>query len=238
MSYAPFRPSLLESDILPPSTSPQIHFYQGEKERCQSVARTLFPTNTCPVEWAALTGAGSEAIVEMGVYRHGLLMDYYDIDNRLYQGVCRVFRLRTLLVLRIESLFVRRSSRGQRIGRTLFTRQVEAAFRLGFDRIVTIAGRRNGENGYYTWPRFGFNRRLPVAIVQRLPSPLYGCEDLLDLLETPFGRYWWRRHGQTISVVFDLSRSSRSLRVFFGYLTAEPGKNLQKRADTESFGKF
>ncbi|HLA83390.1 MAG TPA: hypothetical protein VJL29_01235 [Thermoguttaceae bacterium] len=68
------------------------------------------------------------------------------------------------------------------------------------------------------WPRYGFAGRLPRALRRRLPAPLTGAADVLDLMASPGGRAWWRRFGVTLNVVFDLRLHSRSQQVLTRYL--------------------
>ncbi|HEX5271641.1 MAG TPA: phage portal protein, partial [Gemmataceae bacterium] len=77
-------------------------------------------------------------------------------------------------------------------------------------------------NGYYTWPRLGYNAPLtqselhamPKAIRQRLPR---SKPTMLDLYETKEGRDYWRDHGGPKEMTFDLSEGSRSLAVLAAY---------------------
>ena len=58
------------------------------------------------------------------------------------------------------------------LGLHVFHRQVAAAAALGVARIELLAGRRREENGYYTWPRFGFEGVLPALLRRMLPVDL------------------------------------------------------------------
>ena len=85
-------------------------------------------------------------------------------------------------------------------------------------RIETTAGRRCGENGYYTWPRLGFEGPLSPRIERKLPPGLEHARTVLDLMACEKGRLWWSEHGETICVAFDLNVGSRSRDVFTRYL--------------------
>ena len=104
------------------------------------------------------------------------------------------------------------------LGLRIFHRQLENAKTLGIRRIETIAGRRDGENGYYTWPRFGFDGPLPEKIKEKLPLGLEHAHSVLDLIDCEKGRLWWREHGDTIDVAFDVAEGSRSRKVFERYV--------------------
>ena len=67
--------------------------------------------------------------------------------------------------------------RGRGLGLHVFHRQVQNAAALGVAHVEAVAGRRADENGYYTWPRFGFDGLLPA---QNRPAPAAGPEGRTD----------------------------------------------------------
>lgn len=113
--------------------------------------------------------------------------------------------------------------RGKGLGRAVFGRQVETATRLGVQEIRTVAGGGPGQdqNGYYTWPRFGYDAPLPERIAARLPESLRPAARLSDLMRTPEGRQWWKDHGEAMEVRFDLGTGSLSRRVWDQYLATK-----------------
>ncbi len=77
------------------------------------------------------------------------------------------------------------------------------------------------DNGYYTWPRFGFDMRLqPDAVI------LAGLAGFMDVASTNelFLAYesdaidWWRRNGHSGRAQFATDPGSRSSRIFEAYL--------------------
>jgi hypothetical protein len=89
---------------------------------------------------------------------------------------------------------------------------------LGVTRIETDAGRGDHENGYYTWPRFGFDGPLPPRIHSMLPLGLTSAKSVLDLMDSKQGRQWWQKNGTSVQLVFEMAAQSRSWRVFEQYL--------------------
>jgi GNAT superfamily N-acetyltransferase len=112
------------------------------------------------------------------------------------------------------------TERGTGIGRESFARQVVHAQRLGIKKIKAYAAgaREVGSmNGYYTWPRFGYNARLERWERRFLPPELRAAKDLNDLFEMG-GADHWKRHGTGRNMVFDLTNNSRSIQLLRKYL--------------------
>jgi hypothetical protein len=104
------------------------------------------------------------------------------------------------------------------LGFRVLKRQLDHARRLDVSRIELVAGRRSRENGYYTWPRFGFDGPLPSLVQRELPGDLRHARNVLDLMECQSGRQWWKEHGVPVPVAFDMTRHSRSWEVFRRYV--------------------
>ena len=67
-------------------------------------------------------------------------------------------------------------------------------------------------------PASGSDGPLPAAIRQGLPADLSSARRLSDLMETQRGQDWWHEHGDSVSLVFDLSRNSPALWQLRAYL--------------------
>jgi len=102
----------------------------------------------------------------------------------------------------------------------LFARQVEAATRYGYARILTYAaGKPDGHmNGYYTWPRLGYNGAFSAEEKTRLPNTFRSARTVQDIMATPEGRQWWKANGWAKELIFDLRPGSRSHQVLMKYL--------------------
>lgn len=120
------------------------------------------------------------------------------------------------------------------LGATAFFRAAQAARRLGVDRVELLAAggatyKVDGQwmeqyNGYYSWPRFGFDAPLTEETKKLLAgSPeREGCASLLDLMACD--AQWWSDNGGGCRMTFDLSRGSRSWQTLNAYLV--DGNNL------------
>lgn len=158
------------------------------------------------------------ASVELGVYRGNLCLDFSDPPQYRYRGVVRVVRQPRQPILVVDSFHIHQPAhRGSGLGLRVFTQLLSAARRLDIVRIETTAGRQADENGYYTWPRYGFAGRLPDPVRRRLPPELAAATDVLELMRSQAGRHWWRRFGISMRLAFDVRPGSPSRRAFARY---------------------
>lgn len=204
----------------PQRSSARVIIWPGEQGLVDRTARRFFGRTLCAWEYAGLCGAPDDVVVEVDILERGICLDFYQPAHFSYTGVRWVRWCQRGLVLVDEGLQIcdARLQRGC-LGLQMFRRELCHARRLGIRRIYTVAGRREDENGYYTWPRFGFDGPLSRLLRRRLPFELRSACSVLDLMEDEHGRRWWREHGTTISVVFDLAPASRSWRTFREYLS-------------------
>jgi GNAT superfamily N-acetyltransferase len=91
--------------------------------------------------------------------------------------------------------------------------QVAAARAFGFEKIVDYADYREGRNGYYTWPRLGFDKELTEKDMSRLHDQFKHFKRLSDLMEDQQAREWWKKHGFALELTFDTSLDSRSMQL-------------------------
>ena len=170
----------------------------------------------------ALVGAGEHGTVKIKVRRDGL-------DNNIeltYEGNTHWTTRRVVrapggkLVLKNDEQVIHKTGTG--LGTQLLANQVEAASRLGIDHIEMYAARDDALNGYYTWPRLGYDGPLPKS--QRAQ---FGTETVGELMKTEEGRAKWKEHGDGIDVSFDLAPGSNSRKVLDAYV-AESAKRRKQ----------
>jgi len=203
----------------PPAERIGVSFYRGERGDVERCARRLFGRKLPLWEYAHLAGAWGRVRVEVGTLDDGLYLETWDPVDHGYRAVERVRPARAGPVLVIDAMHILALPMRRRgLGLAVLRRKLASARRLGVSRIETTAGRRSGENGYYTWPRFGFDGPLPTDVRRILPSPLSHARRVLDLFECDGGRRWWAEHGTTVEVAFDLADRSRSWTAFSGYV--------------------
>jgi GNAT superfamily N-acetyltransferase len=200
----------------------QIAYYCGEQRSTERIAQRLFGRSLDSWEYAGLAGAPDDARLEVGTLRGQLYFELREPTLHLYQAALRVCHTKQGPLLIDDGYrFLHPSMQGKHLGRHIFHRQLCYAKALGVIGIETLADRRADDNGYYTWPRFGFDGPLSTAIRRQLPAEIAAARSVLDLVESQNGRRWWRRYGVAILVRFDLAENSRSWRVFLQYLCAE-----------------
>jgi SPP1 gp7 family putative phage head morphogenesis protein len=126
----------------------------------------------------------------------------------------------------LTDLFVDKSKRGKGIGTEFASRQVEQARKLGFDVQLFAEGSFQGElNGYYTWPRLGFDGPLPKGWLKNagkrglkeVPEFAKEAKNVSDLMRTPEGREFWKRWGSPLRLKMDTKPGSQGLRVLQEY---------------------
>ena len=154
---------------------------------------------------AEACGASLGATVRIEAVRNGLKVT---IDHPDYE------MQRTVLKDRIvNDYFGVKGETGRGVGTELFARQVDKAVEHGFTSFETQAVRDDeiGLNGYYTWPRLGYDTEI-------------GDHKLSDMMRTKEGREEWRKEGDTIYLSFDLREGSLSRRILDAYRAAKASK--------------
>jgi hypothetical protein len=206
----------------PARSGAEVVFLPGERQAAKRIARRLFQ---CPLEnwqYAGLTGAPDDATVEVGTLNGQLYIEMGDPIAAAYRAYYCVRREASQPVLINDGFHIHaRGLQRRGFGSHVFLRQAMNAAALGIARIELVAGRRADENGYYTWPRLGFDGVLPDALREQLPIGVEDARTVLDVMESEKGRAWWRECGATIPVAFDLADGSRSRAVLARYVAAK-----------------
>jgi hypothetical protein len=227
-------PSSISSEPWPARSDAKVAFLAGEHSAAERIARRLFQRPLEPWEYAGLAGAPCDAQVEVGASCGKLYLELSGPAAATYRAYFYVRRTAEDIVVINDGVNIPlRRLRGCGAGLRIFRRQVTTALALGIRRIEVVAGRRADENGYYTWPRFGFEGKLPARLRRALPADLERARTVLDLMECDRGLAWWYEHGATIRATFDLAAGSRSRAAWDRYLRNKlnseggPKRNLE-----------
>lgn len=98
-------------------------------------------------------------------------------------------------------------------GLRMFAHEAYTARGLGIQQIWLWAARdENHYNGYYSWPRYGFDAELASDFVATLPEEYSGIRCVQDLMSTDAGRMLWKQLGTSRMMCFDME-ADRSWRV-------------------------
>lgn len=146
------------------------------------------------------------------------------------------------LFIENDTFVINEGAQGNGLGMRVFGDQVANAISHGVAYIKCHAGNGPGLNGYYTWPRFGYdqsivdleesNWELHAQVQQKFPD----AKSVLDVMKTPEGRDWWKENGDDLyKAEFDLAEGSRSREVFSAYKEerAKRGKSYRLKNNAE-----
>ena len=104
------------------------------------------------------------------------------------------------------------------LGTRMMATTLLTAARLGIPEVQLKAAGKP-DNGYYTWPRLGFNGVLPDSLRKAAGRAGFsGAETILDVFDRPGGREWWKANGARMEVSFTLDREGRSMKTLLNYL--------------------
>lgn len=117
------------------------------------------------------------------------------------------------LYLSFQNFHIPGFARGKGLGTLMLAEQIEAARTFGFEKIFDYADKKEGRNGYYSWPRLGFDKELTKEDASCLPDRFKHFRRLSDLMEDQQAREWWRKYGFALELTFDTSPDSRSMQL-------------------------
>jgi GNAT superfamily N-acetyltransferase len=197
----------------------------SRNETCNKAISTLFNMELNDKQIAELVGAKEGSTIQIhGNDNHNVLTIYtlhadYESHRRIYRDGQR------LLVCGNVSFDVRKEAQGKGIGTKILFDQVAGLSKLGVDRIETVGTKGSDQNGYYTWPRLGYDTNLKESVMERLPSHLSECTTLADLMKSKEGREWWKTNGKATHMEFDLAENSLSRQILSTYVKAKEAKH-------------
>lgn len=190
------------------------------EQRVAAVAKRL---KLKPDTLVDLVGAPDDAEVRIGSKDDAIVIQIAHKDFTATRRVEKDEQGRTYI--KNETFFVSQQAQGRGLGIDVFSRQAMSAHESGVAYIRCHAAKGADFNGYYTWPRFGYDAPLsqqPHFEEAREAFP--NAKSILDIMTTKEGRDWWKANGTDIyEATFDLSDDSRSMMVMREYLK-ERGK--------------
>lgn len=195
-----------------------VHFQPGARELALRLFGRIVHEQDLTQAVGALPGAAVTFAAERGQLIATVEHEWVAIQVR------RIFRDETgAIVIRNRAL---RKSPDAPAGFEIkmFQTQVEAAQKLGIKKLTTFAaGYLNDpqrQNGYYTWPRFGFDAPLDEDeqdFLQEEQLPFSGAQTLNELFSAG-GKDWWKTNGYEKEMVFDLAPNSSMIQMLNEYV--------------------
>ena len=208
----------------------------AREEGADARQRELFGRTLTDGELQGLAAAPDGATVTAFATNDGALR--LMIDHDLYRGTSSraIYEQGGHLV--IENVAVALADDAPAgLGTHMLASQVATADRLGIREITTMGSRSDNENGYYTWPRLGYDGPLPRDAQSRASTDLgmsYRPTMISDVMRQPSagprepsGAQWWKQNGDSIALRFDTRDGSLSRDILDGYM-AEKGYSMAK----------
>lgn len=196
-------------------------------------SRKIFGANLKKQMYASLVGAPDNSDVVLSLEEGDIWIHVVGHADGLEAG-------RSLMVKEgkriIYNDFFSIQTTGEGLGLKMFAAEVQNARRFKFREIHTYAARGSQMNGYYTWPRMGYNAPLPDAWRERflsgpnIPKHMKSARTVADLMITPAGREYWKAHGISLNMVFDLDPKSTSMATLDAYLRERGVRGEQSAA--------
>jgi GNAT superfamily N-acetyltransferase len=115
------------------------------------------------------------------------------------------------------STMLKKRYQNRGLGLRMFAYEAHAARELGIHQIWLWAARNDHYNGYYSWPRYGFDALLEPNIISTLPPEYHNAKGVQQIMATEAGRGVWRRFGVGQMMCFDVT-DERSWKVLEAYM--------------------
>lgn len=163
-----------------------------------------------------LSGAPDGSMVEVGrSSRSALTVRSYSTGWKSL----RVIEFKGTPEITNAFMSVDKEYQGKNLGTISLAKQVDAAVRMGFERIVTTcAGDRDSDyNGYYTWAKLGYNGQIPQEYHDRLPGQYGRARTIQQLFAMKGGPEIWKDRGGEWEGIFSLHEGSLSRRILREY---------------------
>lgn len=195
----------------------------GYEEEIHDTVDDLFGRQLEPREVARLTGSMTDAEIIVKTDDGSVLYEIY--HPLLQQPSHRTLQRDVYGRLELSNDLLMLSDTARRdhpkLGLRIFATQVSEARKLGVDHIAVYAAGERGNpvyNGYYTWPRFGYDGEIPYAVSRLLPESMEHMTQISELMATKEGRAFWKEHGSSVTLEFDLTEGSYSMTTLRAYL--------------------
>ncbi len=185
-----------------------------------------------PEQMAPLTGAPDGAEIKVGQHvgaEGGLHVETNHPDYEYSQEQIFGKDAYGMLYMTLEYFGLKKEAQGTGLGMKVFGAQLDNCRKAGVRYMKLHAAKSESMNGYYTWPRFGFDQTFAELakqdggahrdLVKKIREEFPGTDSVLDLMETKKGRDWWKANGVALkSARFNMTPGSQSMNLYTAYL--------------------
>lgn len=215
-----------------------------DSDKVDRASNELMGRKLSSEEYASIVGASDTAKVHVlpWLWKGSMTLRITVSDDPVY--ATRYIKKDNLdkTIIENDIITIKEGSRGTGIGTDIFNRQVHFAANAGIEYIKCKAtkGSRLNANGYYTWPRLGYDGPLSESIAKKAKRKLgIIAKNVSDLMRTEDGRQFWKENGSTFDAKFDLKEGSQSRRVLDAYVKerAARGTTGSKSGGRGGFGR-
>ena len=193
----------------------------GRKVQCQAFEIFLFGKLLTKLDYTEIVAApsGSKIWVTTDILRQKLIIR---VRHPLYEGTQQrsLFKYAGNVLMENEGWMVRDDAPSG-VATRVIGRQVYMAYRIGVRQIGVYGAGSYGDpalNGYYTWPRLGFNVLLDDYKEALEADGFHDVPHTNDLFSRVGGPEWWKLHGKGCYGLFDLAPDSTSSLMLRRYL--------------------
>ena len=203
------------------------------------VCHKLFGKELSIEEVSAMSGALDESSVRIRVGDGTLEIEITNKSLGIEEQSREIGKDGEETVIENSGFYIEESKKGLGTGLRSFATQVHFSAKFGLSRIETTASGMAGtdNNGYYTWPRLGYDCKISdmasdvsASVNRKYPK----AEKLSDIMATKEGRDWWKAEGSGFMAEFDLSKGSQSRQVLDAYVQERFGKQQTSGKSTRN----
>jgi hypothetical protein len=200
----------------------------------QALARKIFGRNMSAQDIANVSGAAAfsgatvQVTIEGKTLHVNILHDKISpLDKHGGNGMQRtLYRDKSGTKISNDSFFLKESAQGQGLGAKSLASQVKSAQAAGVKEINTFAlTDGKGSVGHKVWADLGYNGKLSTHVITewKNANPLESLRGIkppktIHELYARGGRSFWHRRGDSQTMVFSLSRGSKSVKILNDYI--------------------
>lgn len=204
-----------------------------QPERLAPTVRAIFGRDWTADDIAAATGAPQGCDVRIVADAYGMGGIRVEVKGNGFESNTMIQKGRDGVVeASCEWMHVAPEARGRGIGASTVLQGMLKASQMGVQRARCTAGQGGGMNGYYTWPRLGFDGDIGYSAREQLrssgPAAHRNATRVAELMTTQEGRDWWKRNGHQFSATFDLTPNSVSRQRLNAYMQAKAAAARQR----------